>query len=49
MNNELAKHEALDKEAAKAKVIKFVSLAQNGCERPVCLREMCKKNPGILY
>jgi hypothetical protein len=48
MINELAKPEALDKEAAKAKVKTFVSLSQNGCDRPACLREMCKNNPGRL-
>lgn len=47
MKNELTQASEVDpKAAAKAKLLDFVAKAQSGCLRSVCLREMCKKNPG---
>jgi hypothetical protein len=47
MNLENAKDlEHQKKDQLKQKILQFVKISQEGCERQVCLREFCKKNPG---
>lgn len=30
----------------KKRVVKFVSQTQQGCAKPICLADHCRKNPG---
>jgi hypothetical protein len=36
----------MEREESKKLVVNFVKQTQSGCEKPVCLSDLCKKNPG---
>lgn len=37
------------KDVLRNKVLNFAEIATEGCDRTVCLREFCRKNPGRYY
>ena len=34
------------KEESKKRLVKFVHQTQQGCEKKVCMNDMCRNNPG---